>query len=389
MSDLACTVHDSVDAIPEWDDVAVAGGTYSSKDWCRIWVTHALAVRQNDVLLAVAPCVVATAPPGLPALASPWYLLTHYGDGHIVPFDAPMDQLYPAVFVGVPHGYSSRLLIREGLNDELRARIVASLIEGARQLAATHAAKLVMYGYYPEHDVRALRAVEPAIPAVFVDPSFAVGPLSSFEQYTHAHKKIGRELRQFSRSGMRIERRNLRDELDAIAALLVDHETKYGNASTLEDERAYLTKFFLAPGMEQRTRLLCAYSGDAMVGMSVSLLHGGTCDVRFGTVTEATPRTAAAFFNVGYHEQVRMACAEGATTIDFGVHSVEAKVARGCHPRPMWTALDWRTPRDAALDARLREQAQVRYELTAKTMRIVLDEGQFRASLGEALTLGF
>jgi hypothetical protein len=396
VSDLDVTVHDALDQLPEWNEVAAVGGFYSSAEWTRMTrmtdgvAPTLVAIRQGGSTLAVASCYVAPSPGKLPELTEPF---------HLVADAAPADQLasliYPVLVCGAARGYSSRLLIRDGLPADLRAAVVARLLEAARDLGQRHSAKLIVFNHLPTRDAAELVAVDPALRPVFAEAYIAL-TLASFDAYLAGLSSRGRydrnrELRRFGEHGMHFECRRFSEAFEPIRDLFLEHYRKWDPSSTIEDGRAFYRPW-LTSGLDERTRVICAMHKDRIMGAALFVVHGDTYYARdFGTRPEA-PRAAAVYFNCLYNEPIRMAAAEGIKRVDYGIKSIESKIQRGGRASGLWFVLDPRTPWPAAVSERATAAARARFERDATTLKTYRDEPTVRAELeldaAEALFAG-
>lgn len=395
-SDLDVTVHDSLDQLPEWNDVAAVGGFYSSAEWTRMTcmtdgvAPTLVAIRQGGSTLAVASCYVAPSPGKLSALTDPF---------HLVADAAPADELaslmYPVLVCGAARGYYSRLLIRDGLPADLRAAVVARLLEAARDLGQRHSAKLIAFNHLPPRDATELVAVDPTLRPVFAE-AYIVLTFASFDAYlaglsTRGRWNRNRELRLFGEHGMRFEWRRFSEAFEPIRDLFIEQYRKWDSSETLEESRAFYRPW-LTSGVDDRTRVVCAMHEGRLMGAALFVVHGDTYYTRdFGTHPEAS-RAAAVYFNCLYNEPIRMAAAEGMKRVDYGIRSIESKIQRGGRATGLWFVLDPRTPWPAAVSERATAAARARFEREATTLKIYRDEPTVRAELefdaAEALFAG-
>jgi uncharacterized protein len=384
-SDLDVTVHDALDQLPEWNEVAAVGGFYCSAEWTRMTrmtdgaAPTFVAIRQGGSTLAVASCYVAPSPGKLPELTEPF---------HLVADAAPADQLaslmYPVLVCGPVRGYSSRLLIRDGLPADLRAAVVARLLEAVRDLGQRHSAKLIVFNHLPTCDATELVAVDPTLRPVFAEAYVAL-TLTSFDAYLAGLSSRGRydrnrELRRFAEHGMRFECRRFSEAFEPIRDLFIEHFRKWDSSETIEESRAFYRPWLMS-GLDERTRVICAMHEDRIMGAALFVIHGDTYYARdFGTHPEA-PRAAAVYFNCLYNEPIRMAAAEGIKRVDYGIKSIESKIQRGGRATGLWFVLDSRTPWPAEVSERATAAARARFERDATTLKTYRDEPTARAEL--------
>jgi len=373
------TFHRTHHEIPEWNEVAAIGGLYSSSEWVSMFAPTWVAVRSEGTVLAVVPCVSATGSAMLPGLTEPDYLFTY--DGNQAAVEVPVDEIYPVLFCGAARGYTCRLLIRDGLAPATRAAVVAHLVKAVRELGERQGAKLIIFGFLPSPDVEELLAIDGNLGAVFNEAECMLGPVESFDAYLASCRcKAKREISRFEAMGFRIERPRLRDVFDAVAEVVTEHERKFDPGVTLDAIRGFISPY-LEPGLDERTRVFCAWQGETLFGASLSIAYGRTYHSRFGSVRADAPRAAAVQFNVAYYAPIRAAIDEG-STVHYGMNGVETKVVRGCRARSLWTVLDPRIAWSEGLRRRLRDMAKVRFDLTTPVLRKYQPEELVREELG-------
>lgn len=384
-TELDVTVHDSLDQLPEWNEVAAVGGFYSTAEWIRMtMMTDAVpptfvAVRQRGTTLAVASCYLATSPGKLSGLTDPFHLVAE-----VAPAEQLTPLMYPVLVCGTARGYYSRLLIRDGLSADLRAAVVARLLTAARDLGKQRDAKLVAFNHLPASDASELVAADPTLRPAFAE-AYIVLTFSSFDDYlaglsTRGRWNRNRELRLFGEHGMRFEWRRFSEAFEPIRDLFIEQYRKWDSSETLEESRAFYQPW-LTGGLDDRTRVVCAMHGDRLMGAALFVHHGDTYYTRdFGTHPEA-PRAAAVYFNCLYNESIRMAATEGVKHVDYGIRSIESKIQRGGSATGLWFVLDPRAPWPTELSEGAAAAARARFERDATTLRTYRDEPTVRVEL--------
>jgi predicted N-acyltransferase len=396
-SDLKVTFHDSLDELPEWNDVAAVGGFYSSAEWTRMTLLTDpvaptfIAIRQGEQTLAVASCYLAPAPGKLSGLTDPFHLVAD-----VAPAEQLTPLMYPVLVCGAARGYSSRLLIRDGLSADLRAAVVARLLAAARELGEQRGAKLVAFNHLPARDATELVAVDPALRPAFAE-AYIVLSFDSFDAYLAALSTRGRwnrnrELKLFGEHGMRLEWRRFGEVFEPVRDLFIEQYRKWDSSETLEESRAFYRPW-LSSGFDDRTRVVCAMQDDRLMGAALFIAHGDTYYTRdFGTHPEA-PRAAAVYFNCLYNESIRMAAAEGMKHVDYGIRSIESKIQRGGRATGLWFVLDPRTPWPAEVTEGTAVAARARLARDAATLGKYRDDAMVRSELefdaAEALLASF
>jgi hypothetical protein len=382
MSTFEYTFHAKCDEIPEWNEVAEIGGWYSTAEWSRTFATMWIAIRRGAEVIAVVPCSSGMASRDLAGLSEPDWLLNF--EANPAPTDVPHDQLYPVLVCGAARGYTSRLLVRVGVDAATRKAVLTCVVAAARELGRRMDAKLVMYGFLPTQDARELMAVDPNLWAVFNEAECVLGPFDSFESYLAAFSSkrrhaVNHDLRRLAAAGLRMERKQLRDVLETVCELVTHHETKFDGQVTLEDIRKHVTAYL---EFGDRVVMTCAYQGDSMLGVACNIVHGDTISSRFYGEHPSAPRSAALYFNCVCYEPVRAAVELGAHMLHLGIGTVDAKVLRGSHLVPLWMVLDPRTRWNDELRQRLHQMAKVRFDLTATILRSHVGEDIVHAQLG-------
>ena len=354
MAPLDVELHDRLDDVPWWDDVAGFAGLYSSSRWMRIFEPLApryVTVREPEgAPVALAAVYAATAPRTLPRPCEPPWIL--HGD-------PAADGLFPFAFAGSPRGYTNRLLVRPGVTPELRRQAVRRLLETARELAAGAGAALLAVGYIRGEEMEEVAAVLPAL-AVYAGCE-AYLPVQPFDDYLaslnhHRRYAVRRELRRFEAEGLRLVDARFGDVLDASMPLVLAHMARYGLVVPPERGRAELARW--ATAWDEDARALCAYRGHELEGVACFIRHGDALYCRFAACSE--DRVASPYFTLTFYEALRAAHAGGLREIHYGIETLEAKLNRGCRTRLLWSAVlpmgDWHP----AIAGRVREASRAR-----------------------------
>jgi len=380
---LQTTIHKRLEELPDWNAVAAVGGIYATVDWLRMFARPQdsyLAIRQGDVILAVAPCVLATEGVLSNFHSSNPQRLFEGGK-------APVE-IYPVLFCGPTWGFTNRLLIRGGLEPALRKSVVRALLAAVRELGRREGAKLITFGYLPSDEMKELVDLDDTLVAVPTEVDCVIGPITSFDAYLADIKQADRrargdqakrDMRGLAETGLRVDCRRLSEVFDAFCELSTRHEQHLGMSTTLEEMREHYQQ--MVTHLDARTRVFCAWKDDTLLGSALMLSDGEMYYARdFGSDPEV-PSRAALYFNLMFYEPVRAAVAEGVKAIHYGRTKIFAKGSRGAHGRLLWFVLDPTTTWDAATRRSLASAARSRLDRDLAELRTFRDEAQIRAQL--------
>lgn len=378
------TIHTTVDEIPAWDEVAAPAGFYSSAGWLRLMHqpgTRYVAVSRAGAVVGVLSCFLAAGPGALPPFSDPAHLFT----GGAPDRTSPGHWLYPVVFCGAVRGYSSRLLIRAGLDAAARREVLGRLVGAVRDVARREGARLIAFGYLPASEAGELVDCDGRLRAAFAETESYFAPVVSFDAYlaglrSHRRNQTKRLLRRFADSGLRFDQRRLSEVLVPFGELIVAHECHHGSPCTIEevvDEFQLRISF----GLEDSMRVFCAWQGDRLVGGTLFFVHGQTAYSREYAGDFTIPRDVGLYFNCTYYEPMRAAAGLGVTEIHYGLAALDAKVWRGCHVRPLLFVLDSFEPWPTGVDRALAASGRERLAAQAAVLRQYYDEPQIRDEL--------
>lgn len=158
---------------------------------------------------------------------------------------------------------------------------------------------------------------------------------------TFASKKrrdnLKREVREFRKAGYTITRAPLSECCGAAAELLAATQKRYDQPYDLDT----LTESFRrqADAMGEAAQVLfCSRGGEPPVGFCLFYVHGTTLSIRAVGFDYPELQTGAAeYFNLVYHEPVRIATELGLAWIHPGIEAPDAKARRGARLMPLWT----------------------------------------------------
>lgn len=378
------TIHTTVDEISSWDEVSAPAGFYSSAGWLRLVHqpgTHYIAVKEADTVLGVVSCFLARGPGILPAYSDPAHLLLGVPDDRRIPDDL----LYPVLFCGAVRGYSSRLLIRERLDDTTRTQVLGHVLAAVRDVGQREGARLIAFGYLPAAEAKQLVDIDGRLRAIFAESECVAGPVVSFDDYlaemrSNRRSQIKKQLRRFADGGLRIDRRRLPEVMLPLADLIAGHESHHGSPCTGQE---VLDDFHLriSLGLEDKIRVFCAWQGDALVAGTLFFVHGRTYYSREFAGNFQTPPEVGVYFNCTFYEPMRAAFEQGMSEIHYGLGAVDAKVRRGCRLNPLCFVLDPSRAWTAEASAVLVAAARSRLDAEAAILRQYRDEPGLRHEL--------
>lgn len=378
------TIHTAIEEIQPWDEVSAPAGFYSSSSWLRLVHqpgTRYLAVREAGAVLGVLSCVLAREPGGLPPYSDPAHLLA----GAPEESSLPGDLLQPALFCGAARGYSNRLLVRGGLDGATRRQVLGRLVAAVLDLGRREGARVVAFGYLPVAEAKELADLDDRLRPVFAESECFLGPLVAFDDYlarmsSHLRHTAKRSLRRFDASGLRIDQRRLSEVMSPLAELIAEHERRYGVPCTVQ-ECVEDFELRIALGLEDQTRVFCAWQGDKLVGGTVFFVQGQTYYAREFAGAAEVPREAGMYFSCMIYEPMRAAFAAGITEIHYGLATLDAKVQRGARVRPLAFVLAPSEPWPPEVHRVFIAAARARLDAEAAILRRYRDEPELRREL--------
>ena len=145
--------------------------------------------------------------------------------------------------------------------------------------------------------------------------------------------QVRREVRAFSEQGMELSSHPVDGLTTEAEDLIVAHQERYGWTNVrprVRDRIERTGRFF--PGMEV---LFARNPAGELFGVMGLLAESGGGST--ATIYGFKQNDAFVYFNMAYYERVRRALARGGHELRFGTETYDAKVARGCEIRPLYT----------------------------------------------------
>lgn len=267
-----------------------------------------------------------------------------------------------AVLGGSAYGYhNDGLLIRPDVPASDRVLLARTMIdefrEFARSLGADHTAFLCV----PQERLTELAAAGYGYSSASLMTTVATLDLPSptFHGYLQTlparrRKEICRERRIFRDSSLTWGPAILPDDLDEIASLIEATYQHHGYPATdpaairmnLEAQARYFGANTLVLACRDRGRLVGAVSGFA---------NGSQWVVPWLGLDYEVARKTALYFNLAYYLPIECALERGATSIDFGVKALHAKVLRGMTIEPKWALIESSAEREDSWSSAAKE----------------------------------
>ncbi|WP_340681971.1 GNAT family N-acetyltransferase [Amycolatopsis coloradensis] len=252
-----------------------------------------------------------------------------------------------AVLGGTAYGYhNDGLLIRPDVSAGERASLARTMVETFREFATSLGADYTAFLCVPQARLTELSEAGYGHPSVGLLNTVATLDLqaTTFEGYLHTlpkrrRQEIGRERRIFENSGLVWGPATLPDDFDEIAALF---EFTYRQHGYPPADPAGLRQNLEAQARcfgEDTLVLTCRDEG-RLVGAVSGFVNGSQWVVPWLGLDYEVARRTALYFNLGYYLPIECALARGATTIDFGIKALHAKVSRGMTIEPKWALVE-------------------------------------------------
>lgn len=373
-----CTTVRSVSEIaPDaWDAVAADSSFFSCHRWQRFLEARLMTKIRYLVWHDERGRLIAALP-------------THAGGPGITPRPFTLTEVIQAtngvpsgfaVLGGAAYGYhNDGLLIRPDIPARDRALLARTMIGEFREFARSLGADYTAFLCVPQARLTELIEAGYGYPSAGLLTTVATLDLPSptFDDYLRTlparrRKEIGRERRIFRDSGLTWGPASLPDDLDEIAALIEATYQHHGYPATdpaairmnLEAQARYFGADTLVLACRDRGRLVGAVSGFA---------NGSQWVVPWLGLDYEVARQTALYFNLAYYLPIECALERGATSIDFGVKALHAKVLRGMAIEPKWALIESSREREDIWSAAVREHNRQSLE-------------DFRADNGERLT---
>lgn len=242
---------------------------------------------------------------------------------------------------GVPMNH---LTVAKSADPITAAEAMAAAVREARQIAAEHGCRRLLFPYLDQDQVARLRAAEPSAVAGPVREK-AVLPIvwASFEEYvaslpTRRRTPVRRERRRFLDSGMEVVEQPLSAVAAAVAPLVAATESRHGNAADADQIEFHYR--LVAEVLGDDFRALLGYRDGSLLACALLSAVGSRWLSRaWGCDSAIADGSDFCYFNLTFYEPIVRAMARGVTAIDYGLGGLEAKTQRGCRPEPLQSLL--------------------------------------------------
>lgn len=297
--------------------------------------------------------------------------------------EAPAELFYPFVICGL-RGNRSTLLLRDGLDPELRRRVMGAMLEGARAVAEARGARLMTFPFLSCEEVRELcEASEDGIPALALVSPYLDVP-ASFEEYRHRfRKRIQLETSAFERAGYVVQRAvypEFVDQLEELQEMLL--ATYYPERGDLREFAKGNTETLRSLPVDKLFVLTAALNG--RIDGVASFLHFGDEMTSLYWGVRTAEKLPYLYFNLAFYRAIEEAVKRGVRRIHYGAGSERAKLLRGCRIHPQGTVLYPLAPGWEHLPAPLAEISSKRVQFLAA---LVQRFGQWNDQVEEDLRL--
>ncbi|MFE9403431.1 GNAT family N-acetyltransferase [Streptomyces sp. NPDC006530] len=351
-------------AAAEWDALAGDASLYSSHTW----------LRYGEELRDALPRHLVAWSGGRRVAALPVHRFTanvpHFYDPAVLfPGAAePTTDGHPLLLGGTRLGYTSEALVAPGTPEPLAREALRALLGRLRAARDTEGGLAALLYVTDESVEELLPVLDPGDRLVLMDAT-AIIPVDAngMDGYRErlSSRRFGavrKEIRRFEEAGCRAEVRLLSECHEQLGPLSAQVLRRYGHPVTDAGESERFTA--QVPLFDDNCRILAAYQGDRMVGFTQFFFWGDVMYGRSHGVDDSMARAASVYFNLTYYQAIRYAAEHGYRHLDMSCDSLDAKVARGGHLKPLWAVVldaPWSGP---ALD-RVRAEEKERRETFA------------------------
>ncbi|MEU2247265.1 GNAT family N-acetyltransferase [Streptomyces sp. NPDC019224] len=342
----------------DWDALTTGASFYSSHAWLGFTERYGdceprhLVVRRAGRPVAALPTFRFTG--DVPRYYDPAFLFPAAGYG-----DGPRR---PLLLGGTRQGYTSEILLADGLPDEVAAAAVRLLLDRFRRLRDEETGLGALL-YLTDRSVeRLLPLLGPDDHVVLLDARarIPVEPtgMDGYRKLFSSHRfaRMRKEMRQYEAAGCRTEVLRLSECHDQLGELSSQVLRRYGHQISAEDE----TDRFAAQAerLDDLCQVLVARQGDRIVGFTQFFVWDGVMYGRVHGVDDELGRAASLYYNLTYYRAIEHAAARGHRWLDLGCDSYETKARRGARLEPLWgLVLDARWDERARADIRAGERA--------------------------------
>ncbi|MFK8906299.1 GNAT family N-acetyltransferase [Streptomyces sp. YS-3] len=358
--DAACTAAVSVDEITpaDWDAVAAGSSFFACHNWQRFLeerltadIRYLLWHDRQGRLVAALPTYAG----GPDVLPRPFTL------SHVIHTEAQVPEGY-CVLGGAAYGYhNDGLLIRPDVPPSRRTALAKAMVGEFRSYARSVGADHTAFLCVPQDRLTELADAGYGHSSVALLSTVASLDLpdDTFDDYLRTlparrRSEIRRERRMFGDSGLTWGPASVPDDFDEIAGLIAATYEHHGyppvDPAGIRENLEAQARIFGADILV----LVCRDQG-RLVGAVSGFAHGTRWVVPWLGLDYEVARRTALYFNLGYYLPIEHALRRGATTMDFGVNALHAKVLRGMTIDPKWALAEPSAQGEAGWSAAVRE----------------------------------
>lgn len=254
---------------------------------------------------------------------------------------AVVDPKHPLVLMGTTAGYVSDLLLQVDLDTATRRTVIRDLVDAARGHADDLGAGEPWMMYCPSDVVEAIADAVPGTVATLIDARARISGIEGGLDGYHAQAprrvayRLRKERRKFTTAGLVMGQESLSECVDELGVLSSSVAQRYGINISAEDETRRFAR--QVPLLDDAGVVFTARNQQGeLVGFGHYFLWRGDLLGRVHGVDDTVARDAALYFNVCMWGPIAAANGLGATRVDLGCDSFEAKVRRGARLDPLY-----------------------------------------------------
>ncbi|MFJ5294426.1 GNAT family N-acetyltransferase [Streptomyces sp. NPDC088348] len=337
------TVFHTLSQVPRgsWNLLAKRAGLYSSYEWlCSVEQETQGACRY----------LLVNADDGRPAGALPLYFTQRetnwYYDARFHFAELPPNGAGGTSCVaGNRRGYRNEPLLAEWLTDRQQDEVLRALLDGVRETAWEHGSDFAAFLYLSGHakslfDI-AVSGSCGTVPRPVLgyggDAWIDIHGISMADHLAAVSPKrrglIRREMRHFSKHGLRITVEDPRKYVEKILYLVGQLAEKYGTENPDDEVRSLLER--PEPALGAAARLFACWDGDTMVGMALGYEWGDRLYMRIAGFDYDRLPGAFEYFNTVIYEPLQHCYRAGLRGLHLGSGSHQAKALRGARIEPL------------------------------------------------------
>lgn len=324
---------DSLTGVPaaDWDAAAGELGLYSSHGWL-------LAMEADS---GVSTRYLLVDHDGRLAVGLPVYRVDDESSEYYQPA-RHHEQLTGSgdwLLAGTRRAYRSGIAVRADLDPATRDACVRAALDAVLEHAATAGCRGVVWRYAVGASAALLcrhggtAALDTAEAEILVPDGGLDAYLARFG--ARARWKLKHEMRVFEAAGYRLRRESLADCWPQLVPLLSAVQAKYGHHPPEERLANRLRQQAAAFG--EHSVVFRADADGRACAFTLTYVWGGSCWVRMVGFDYPRLRRAFEYFNLTYYEPIRYLAHHGLGSLQLGIESLPAKVARGAVLHPLWT----------------------------------------------------